>query len=320
MLALCLPMAAARADDGGWQVAWQFPVETPPPFSPQELDAAVAIRRPAGGDGTRATTVAIGWAGEGVVHASTSQRRRAVALAGARGDEAARLVALAIVDVVRPLALPEPLTATGRADEAAVVGERPLRLPGEVASRAGRLTLALSGAVNRGATSAGFALEPTATAAWRLAGAAGGTEVGMLAELGYGRGQGRVGTDSLVVHLAPLRLGVFGRRAGWSITLAALARGYRTVGLSGAIAPSPVTGVLRGPSTASAGAPVMGVLLGGHLGVQRTWGLSQDVGLRLAGGLDLLASGVDFRVRGQSLLRTGRLVPSVALGLLWGAR
>jgi hypothetical protein len=323
LLGLSWPAVTARAADG-FRVAWQFPAATPPPFSEQELDAAVAVRAGAAED-TPDAPVAVGWAATGVVRASTSQRRRAVALGDARGEEAARLVALAIVDLVRPLALPAPggsaaasLTTTGRADEIANGGGLRDRAAG---AHARRVTLALSGAVNRGATSAGFALEPTATVAWWLGGHGDGAGIGVLAQIGYGRGRGRIGSQALVVHMAPLRLGVVGRRGGWGLTLAGLARGYRTVGLSSEVASSPGIGVGPvGSRSVRPAAPVGGVLLGGHLGLQRSFGLSREIALLLAGGVDVLASAVDFRVRGQSLLRTGRLIPSLAMGLAWGAR
>ncbi len=345
-----LAVAAGRAEAGpGWALAWRFPAETLPPFSQVELASAVTIRQPAGalaaeGAGGDPAEVAIGWAEKGVVQASTAGRRRVVVLGAARGEEAARLVALAVVDVLRPLELPPVAAGAGQADlrggdaggddhagrlgddgaggdaEGGGSGQGARRLGSEGAGRGGdgggggrgfgdgTLMFGLAGVVNRGATSAGLALEPTALVAWQLAGDAGATQVGLLGELGYGQGRGLVGTgnlvpQTLVVHMAPLRLGLFLRRGGWTLSMGGLARGYRTVGVAG--------GAVRS---------VQGVLLGGQVGAQRAFALGRGFGLLVAGGVDVVANAVDFRVGGHSLLRTGRVVPAVRMGLLWRAR
>jgi hypothetical protein len=300
-IALALGVATVERAEAApcCDLAWQFPNAAPPPFSRQELEAAVAIRQPPGA-GAAPDAVALAWAGDGIVQASTPLRRRVVTLGPARGSEAARLVALAVVDVLRPLGLPPELeTVAARGSDAAEV--RASALP-EQGNRPETLTFALAGAVNRGATSAGFALEPTAAVAWRLAGGASGLQTGVVVEVGYGQGRGRAGLETLVVHLAPARLGLFLRSGSWALVAGGLARGYSTDGIAG--------GVSR----------VRGWLLGGHAAAQRALPLGRDFGLLVAAGVDVAANAVDFRVRGQSLLRTGRLVPTVRMGLLWRAR
>jgi hypothetical protein len=94
---------------------WSFTAAAAPPFSLAELEQAVRIRNPdVGGE-----TVAVGWAYPGVVEARTRDRRRVVELGPLRGQDAARLVAVAVVDVLRP---PAVLDEGARGDAADAAG------------------------------------------------------------------------------------------------------------------------------------------------------------------------------------------------------
>jgi hypothetical protein len=276
VLAAALAWAApapAAAIAPGWALDWRFPDGQPPPFTRQELESAVSIRQPAV---DAAGAVAVGWddGGTGRVEASSDLRRRQVLLGDARGAEAARMVALAVVDVLRPL--PE------------------VQLAGAPAPRS--VALALLGAVNRGATSAGFAFEPALRAGWPAGG-----RLALVGELGYGQGRGRAAGQTLVLHMIPMRLGLQVRAGGWAFGAGALVRPYRTGGLAG--------GAGR----------VAGTLYGGHLALERSLALSARLAFLAAAAVDLQANAIDLQVRGRSLLQSGRVTPMFRMGLHWGA-
>ena len=190
------PVVAAAS---GWALQWRFPDGQPPPFTRRELEWAVSIRRPPSDAGA---DVAVGWdaGGSGRIEASSQSRRRLVRLDDAQGPDAARLVALAVVDVLRPLPELSELQAEPAAPAAPLAG------------------LSLLGALNRGATSAGFALEPALRVAWPL-----GRRWGVAGEVGYGQGRGRADGQTLVLHMIPVRLGLQLRQGRWALTAAALA-------------------------------------------------------------------------------------------------
>jgi hypothetical protein len=275
-------------------LSWQFAADTAPPFTLIELEDAVRIRRPdAGGE-----AVAIRWAYPGVVEARTRDRRRVVELGPLRGPEAARLVAVAVLDVLRPPAtstLPDSEAPARRADSASDATRLSAQAPAPVAPGA-RLRLALGAALNRGATSAGFALEPTAAAALAL-GALGASQLGLGFEIGYGQGRGQVSTKTFVVHMIPLRLCAFAARGRYTVTAGALLRPYFSSGWGGE----------------------NGTLAGGTFSAEGRWPVQRSWATTLAAGLDLPGNAVDFHVGGLSLLRTGRVVPWLRAGMSWRA-
>lgn len=290
MAALALVLAGGdAAAEAAACCRWQF-AEALPPFSARELEQAVQIRRAPGDGSGEAVTVA--WARPGLVEARTRLRRRVVALGEARGPEAARLVAIAVLDVMRPLPVGEVAS-----NEPAIAAVTP-----EANTVPGRLRLGLAGAVNHGATSAGFALEPVAAAAWRLARGDAG-ELGLRLELGYGQARGQVGApiggESAVfaVHLVPVRLGIEGARGAFAASAGVMARPYFARGWGGG----------------------NGAIAGGYLGAEVRWPADRALAGVLGVGVDLAANAVDFRVGGRSLLATGRVVPWARLGLGWRA-
>jgi hypothetical protein len=262
--------------------------------------------------------VTLVWAGPDVLEVRTAARRRSVALGESQGIEAARLVALAVVDVVRPLigpARPTPgraaVAASGEGGLEAAARVRPVaeaaadararhRADQASAEPNARLSLALLSVVNRGSTSAGFAMEPMAEVAWRLGGTAanGGASFGVAAQAGYGRGLGRVSGHELVLHFFPGRAGVWAQRGWWGLAAGAATRSYLTSGLDGG----------------------SGVLWGGFLSARASLDVGGGFSVLATGGTDLHPNGVDFRVKGRSLLSTGRVVPWLGLGVLWRRR
>jgi hypothetical protein len=273
--ALAWVPSVATAVAPGAGVQWRFPDGQPPPFTRQELESAVDIRRP-GGDGA----VAVGWddGGGGTIEASSGSRRRQVTLGDAQGPDAARLVALAVVDVLRPLPELELAAPVDRSP-------RPGGLP---------MAVAVLAALNRGATSAGFALEPSLRGGW------GRGRLAVAAEVGYGQGRGRADRQTLVLHMIPARLSLQVRQGHWALQAGGLWRWYWIRGLAGG----------------AGGA--WGTLYGGHLALERSFGLTARIGALVAVGVDVHANAVDLRVRGQSLMRSGRVAPMARLGLSWG--
>jgi hypothetical protein len=158
------------------------------------------------------------------------------------------------------------------------------------------LRLGLSAAVNHGATSAGFALEPTLAAALTL-GALGDTALGASFEAGYGQGRGLVGGETFLVHMLPLRLTLVATRGAYSVGGGALVRPYFTNGWGGG----------------------QGTLWGGTVSGEGRWPSGGAWAATLALGLDLPANAVDFHVSQLSLLRTGRVVPWMRVGVSWRA-
>jgi hypothetical protein len=124
--------------------------------------------------------------------------------------------------------------------------------------------------------------------------------VGFELELGYGQGRGRVDGRTVLLHMMPARAGVALRAPrAFSVHAGLLARPYLTRALEGGGA--------------------WGTLYGGHLAIERAFALGGGLGLLAAAGVDLHANAVELQVRGRTLLRSGRLVPMVRLGLGWRA-
>jgi hypothetical protein len=304
-LAAALGLAAALAargdrGAGAWAaeppaIAVDLPAAEPLPFTSAELASAVDPRLADAG-GTAPGPISLVWVGPDVLEVRAPARRRAVELGGARGAAAARLVALAIVDVVRPQgggAIAAPAADPGTAQVIAAAPAAPRAPDGSA------LALAAWTAVNATATSAGLSLEPMVEAAWRLGGddgQAGGQ--GVAAQVGYGVGRGVVGGTRFTLHFVPARLGAWAQRGRWRVGGGLSARPYVTAGLDGGA----------------------GVLWGGHVDGRATFALGRGFAVLAIAGLEANATAVDFRVGGRSLLRTGRLVPWAGAGLSWGPR
>jgi hypothetical protein len=278
-------------------LAWQFQADAAPPFSLTELEQAVRIRQPDGAAGDQ--TVAVQWARPGVIEARSRDRRRAIELGGLRGPEAARVVAVAVLDVRRPAGFADAASAADGARDADGTTLSARAAPPSTRPPGARLRLGLGAALNHGATSAGLALEPTGSAALALAGLGQRGQLGLAFEAGYGQGRGRVGGQNFVVHMIPLRLCAFVAQGGYTLAAGALVRPYLTSGWGGG----------------------SGVLAGGTATAEARWPSAPErpLAATLGAGVDVAANAVDFRVGNVSLLNTGRVVPWMRLGISWRA-
>jgi hypothetical protein len=266
-----------------WQLA------AAPPFSRAELDEALRIRC-GGPAGKNAAVVALRWAAPRVIEAGTPDRRRQVALGGERGADAARLVAVAVLDLARPL--PEISASSDRAGE--VVAEAP------PPPSARSLALGLGVDFTYGATTAGYAPEPSLLLDWTFAplSRTGRAKLGLDAELGYVEGRARLGnSEPLVVRMLPLRLGVAAVFDRYLLAGGAFVRPYFTSGWGSD----------------------NGVQGGGYL----TWAVHLPVpgplSLLLALGLDWPTDTIEFYSNPQLVLATGTLVPWLRVGISWRA-
>lgn len=166
------------------------------PFDEQQLVDALALRAQlAGAEAAGDLAVAVEPSGPGRVAIAVAGRRVEAEVGASTGADAARLVALLVVDAAQP----------------------PLVFEGEPAPRPGRLSLFLAPAVNLGLSDAGVSLEPTAGVGWQVT-----REGRLLASLGYARARAvdRKGTELMVLDTVPVRAGV-----GWLLGPVELAGG-----------------------------------------------------------------------------------------------
>jgi hypothetical protein len=275
--ATALPCAGAHASACA-RLDWQL--TNPAPFSSADLAEAIRIRCPRA-DG-KTVPVAVRWAAAGVIAAEAAGRHRQVSLGEESGVAAARLVAIAVLDVVRPL--------PGEAEPTTLTGTLP---PAEPADRA-RLVLALGFGLGRGGTSAGFAVEPALSLEFGF-GSRPGPRLGVHGELGYFEGRGRVSGKTFTLRMLPARVGPTVTLDRFAFSAGALLRPYFTSGWDGG----------------------RGWQWGGYAAASMHLPLRGSFGVRVALGLDLPADVLDFRVLGSTLLETGRLVPWVRVGGSW---
>ncbi len=263
------------------------------PFSAAELVSAVRLRMPVAASPTDgAAQVVVSASARGLVVIERGDRRREVDV-GAAGSAAAaaRLVALMIVDLVRPdLSLPP----AGRRAEAVPVAAT--AAPPTPARLSGAIIVALS----TGITDAGAAAQPMLEARlavgprWRsvLLAALDGAEVVV-------RGAG--GDSTLGLVTLPLRPGIGLGLGAIELRAGGLVRPYLA---SGAAVGEGTSGVLWGLWAAVAfEAPVRGALV--------------PVGVV---GLDLSPQTLVFQLDGQTVLATQKLAPWLGVGLRWRGR
>jgi hypothetical protein len=181
------------------------------PFDESELVEAVALRAPAQAAANGVVTVAVTPSGPGRVAIDTGGRRIEAEVGPRTGREAARLVALLVIDVSLPsLALAE---------------ERGAPAPG-------RLSLFATPCLNFGLSDAGVSFEPTLGMQWRLA-----DRLGLVLSLGYARALAvdRAGARVLTFDTVPLRAGLAWSVGSFGLQAGLLARGFRAAGVVAAL-------------------------------------------------------------------------------------
>jgi hypothetical protein len=264
------------------------------PFSLALLEAAVEARQPVarGDQAAAAAAVIVRSLGGGWVVIESQSRRQQLAVHGRPAPEAARLVALAVLDVLRPeLSLsPEPAPAAP-----AVATRTAPPPPASSADRRRGVDLSLLPGASFGFGSGAASFEPTAALTWWTGRPLAGGVPGLTAEMAFNRATASLNQRPFVLDTLPVRLGA---RWGWRWLDAGggmALRAYRTSGLDGG----------------------SGALAGGFLSVRA--GLPLGWGLRglAAASCDLVTQRLDFRAGGLTVMSTRHAIPWLGVGLAW---
>jgi hypothetical protein len=218
-----------------------------------------------------------------VVSGSTGQQD--VLVAGKEASEAARLVALAVVDVSRPLPV-EPVALArslppidGAADTA----------------RAGRVSAAVLPGLSVGLDGRAVSFEPTGELAVRI-GASTDAPFSVAASFGFARASAAWNDRTFTLSTFPVRLGPRWRWRQVELGAGGTARLYDTSGLEGG----------------------WGALLGGFASVGTSGALARGWRWTAMAAADAYRETVLFRADGQPLLTTGRFVLWLGLGARFG--
>jgi len=245
------------------------------PFSEAEVQAALNARSPLLG---RVSSVLV--RGEGG-HASVEVNgaRRDVDLGGGTGEEAARLVAVLVLDLAQT---DNPPIASIQAPAAAPAAAR----------APWRVGIAGSLLVPWGQAGLLAHAEPTAELAAEV-----GLGVGAFVSAGYRRVEAGEGTTALAMDEIPIRAGVTARRRWFEARL------------GGTVRPHGVSGVGSN----------RGILWGGMASGSARWRLASDLAIVFTAGLDVFRNRFVFDVGKDTVLSTAWLVPWLGAGLSWEA-
>jgi hypothetical protein len=282
-------------------------------FSAAELAAAVGLRLTLTSDAAvGATPVVVTSPSPGQVAIASGWRRREIDVADAPAAEAARLVALMIVDLVRPeVALPPPASVPAPppkvASPTAAATPPSAAASAAVAARAApsrsdarlppRLTLAAAMGIAARTTDAGASASPTVEVRLALGSRA---RLVLAAAFDHAEALVREGDmqSTLAVTTLPVRLGVGARLGFVEVRAGGLVRTYLASGL------------------ASRGGAVGGMFAA--VAVELPLG-STLVPFGVV-GVDVHPQAVAFQVAGQTVLELGRFAPWLAVGLAWRGR
>ena len=295
--------AAAEAPEASPSIHVQLRDGDRLPFSQDQLLSSVAARvRVASQADGGAVLVTVAPVSGGEVEVASPLRHQRVTLAGHQAVDAARLVALAVVDVVRDPAAHVPVTSAPPA--AASLSSA---LENSVADRAHtqtlpdtRLVMLLSGAAGLGAAPGQASFEPTLTVeharATSLSLAAAPVMWGLGVSLGYARSEAAFLGRDFALQTWPLRLGP---RLGWrwlTVSGGGTLRIYRTTGLDGG----------------------RGALVGGFLGIKAAIPIAGAFRAVLGAACDAYTDRLVFQARLLPVMRTEFLMPSLGGGIEWG--
>jgi hypothetical protein len=272
------------------------------PFSPADLELAVQARLTlVRGDGPATPVVIAPSPATGTVVVTSARRLEEVTVAGKSATEAARLVALAVVAVVRPAAIDSAASfageTTGLADQSR---------DGHPAPGRERWSVGAATGVSLGLRDGGVTFEPLIEGAWSWGAPAGAAPGGagpwqIALGLGFARAQvawsDRDLRGNFVLDTFPVRVGLRRRWQFLTVGAGPVVRLFRTSGLDGG------GGAVAG-GYASVGTDLA---LGG--GLRATVTLSGDVD----------SQRLVFRAAGMELLTAGPFIPWLGVGLRWGA-
>jgi hypothetical protein len=259
------------------------------PFSSEQLVTAVEARLPVvrAADAV-AAPVRVQPAGTlGAVVVETAAGRLEVAVGGRQPTEAARLVALAIVDVTRP------------PPSAAVVTKAKAALAGPGAGSAALFGVALVPGLSVGLNGRAASLEPTADLVLGLRHrgdtTAPATTWGLGLSLGFARATAPWRDHELALSTFPARLGPRVRWHQLELGAGAAARMYGTTGLDGG----------------------WGTLLGGFATVGISGALAGGVRWTALAACDVYREKVVFRAAGDPVMTAGPFIFWLGVGARW---
>jgi hypothetical protein len=258
------------------------------PFPQEVLLGAVEARLPVTRN-TDATASAVRVApgdSAGMVVVTGANGQQEVLVADKEATEAARLVALAVVDVSRPLPAEAPPTVS----RALTPDATP-----PAAHRAWRLSAAVLPGVSLGLDGRAIAFEPTGELALHI-GAAVNAPFSVGLSLGFARTGATWKDQAFTLSTLPLRLGPRWRWRRLEVGAGGTARLYDTAGLDGG----------------------RGALLGGFATVGTSGALGRGWQWMAMAAGDAYRETVVFRAEGQPLLTTGRFVLWLGLGARFG--
>jgi hypothetical protein len=267
------------------------------PFSTGDLRAAVEARLPlAGAPAPGVPVVNVRGHDGGPVMVASAGREQQVAVQGRSATEAARLVALAVLDVCRPLPagtlVARAAAPPAAADAVAAATPAP--------AQPGGLTLALFPAAVLGLSYQGAAFEPTLDVGWLSSLALARGRLGVGLQLGVSRASALWDETRFTLQTLPVRIGPRWRWKAIEIAAGPVARLYRTRGIDGG------SGIIAGGFVA----------LRGAVALTRARTLAAVASLSVDGYNERL----DFRVGQRSLLRSAHVMPWLGAGLQWGPR
>ncbi|HVR63461.1 MAG TPA: hypothetical protein VMU50_16285 [Polyangia bacterium] len=280
-------MGATTAHAGDPPIRLAIDGDTELPFSSDELRAAVDARLPLarGAGDADAVLVRVSPARTpGRVLVAGIAATVDVPTAGKPPAEAARLVALAVVDVTR--------AAPRAPDAAATIAARPPAAP--AARVGGRFAAALYPGASTGLGGGAIAFEPTADLSLGLGGAGSVWRLGL--SVGFARASASWMDSTFTLSTLPLRLGARWRWRRIELGGGAVARLYDTGGLDGG----------------------RGAMLGGFASVGTSGPLAGRIRWTVLAAGDAYREQTVFRAAGQPVLSSGPLVFWLGVGAAFG--
>jgi hypothetical protein len=299
----------AAAGVGGAAVRLAVKLNSPVvPFTEAELAAAVARRIEVAAAGDDAVDVSVTSLGQWWVEVASGGRRRQVDVGGLAGPDAARLVALMVVDLGRAETVLPSLAAPGAASTATATARAtataamPAPAPAPVARSGGRL--AVAGLVGMGVrtTDAG----PGVATALELAVGV-GERARLSLSVGFERAEAIIQEQQRPATSASLTMTMFPAHAGVGLRLG----GWLEVRAGAAVRPYLVRGLQTGSD----------VVWGGFLALVGELPARGPVTAVGFVGLDVQGQPRAYLLAdGQRLLAMHTLAPFVAVGVVWRGR